>query len=479
MGSELEDVEDLSSWNGEGEAPPPEDDASAEFLRKGNSDFRNARFKEAIMCYTKALQGSSVDHALLYSNRCAAYCRLSKLLRTIPARVSEESAIYELDPMSLGQLALRDAEKVVKLRSQDPKAYLCKATAQTLLEQYEAAVEVYLSGLEIDPTNKTLQDGLREVKTLMEGAEHSDNKRRKLERSDELDCTLCLKLLHQPITTPCGHSFCRQCLLQALDHGNKCPICRTVIFVSPKTYPVSVTLNNLIQRNFPEEYEERKAETDAAVTQAGGESLPLFVMDVVLPMQHMILNIFEPRYRLMIRRVVEGNHRFGMVRIEDSGSLAEVACEVEITECEPLPDGRFHIEVVGKRRFRMTETWEQDGYRVAKVQWLHDTVHPDGSSEKEQLDRSVQTAADLVNGFITRAREIARSDRRLLELLNRTEGMPSVREPERFSFWVANLLHTSSRERLQYLRMTDTHERLSREISRLRAMSTDHNCRIQ
>lgn len=33
------------------------------------------------------------------------------------------------------------------------------------------------------------------------------------------------------------------------------------------------------------------------------------------------------------------------VRLEESGSLAQVACEVEITECEPLHDGRFHIEV--------------------------------------------------------------------------------------------------------------------------------------
>lgn len=28
------------------------------------------------------------------------------------------------------------------------------------------------------------------------------------------------------------------------------------------------------------------------------------------------------------------------------------------------------------------------------------------------------------------------SDRRLAELLNRTESMPSIAEPERFSFWV-------------------------------------------
>lgn len=68
--------------------------------------------------------------------------------------------------------------------------------------------------------SKPLQEGLREVKILMEGVEQNDSKRRKLKRSDDLDCTLCLKLLHQPITTPCGHSFCRACLLQALDHGD-------------------------------------------------------------------------------------------------------------------------------------------------------------------------------------------------------------------------------------------------------------------
>jgi hypothetical protein len=62
---------------------------------------------------------------------------------------------------------------------------------------------------------------------------------------------------------------------------------------------VSVTLNNIIQRNFQEEYQERKTEMDA-ITLAGNDILPLFVMDTVLPMQHVPLNIFEPRYRLMV-----------------------------------------------------------------------------------------------------------------------------------------------------------------------------------
>lgn len=37
------------------------------------------------------------------------------------------------------------------------------------------------------------------------------------QRSDDFDCTLCLKLLYEPITTPCGHSYCRACLFQSMD----------------------------------------------------------------------------------------------------------------------------------------------------------------------------------------------------------------------------------------------------------------------
>jgi len=39
------------------------------------------------------------------------------------------------------------------------------------------------------------------------------------ERNDDFDCTLCLKLLYEPVTTPCGHSFCRSCLFQSMDRG--------------------------------------------------------------------------------------------------------------------------------------------------------------------------------------------------------------------------------------------------------------------
>lgn len=47
--------------------------------------------------------------------------------------------------------------------------------------------------------------------------------------SDSLECPLCMRLLWEPVATPCAHLFCRTCFARSCDYGNKCPSCRTVI----------------------------------------------------------------------------------------------------------------------------------------------------------------------------------------------------------------------------------------------------------
>lgn len=260
--------------------------------------------------------------------------------------------------------------------------------------------------------------------------------------------------------------------------GNRCPLCRTVLLISPRTCSISVTLKSIIQKNFPEEYAERKQENDSLVN-IGVDMLPLFVMDVVLPCQRFPLNIFEPRYRLMVRRIMEGNHRMGMVIIDAStGSLAEFGCEVEITECEPLPDGRFYIEIEGRRRFRNLRSWDQDGYRVAEVEWIQDIMPPEGTKEREDLLELTHNAAESARTWIGRAKEAARQDQRRLEKLVNVEGLiPSLRDPERFSFWLATLSNRRPSERLDLLRIRDTTERIRRGLIFLRA--EEQGCRIQ
>ena len=55
--------------------------------------------------------------------------------------------------------------------------------------------------------------------------------------------------------------------------------------------------------------------------------------------ERMALNIFEPRYRLLVRRCMAGSRRFGMACIDYNNVLHEDACEAEIVECQPQPDG--------------------------------------------------------------------------------------------------------------------------------------------
>lgn len=447
-----------------------------DLMQKGNRAFREIRFEEAISCFSKANSIKPNDPVIL-SNRSAAFSRISCYLKNRPASKSERQPVNGLDPTTHAELALKDAEKLMSLQNDSVKSYFLKANALMLLERYEEAREALLSGLQIDPLSIPLR-GLLQGLEMASASVVRKIKHGKPQRSDEFDCTLCLKLLYEPITTPCGHSFCRSCLFQSMDHGNKCPMCRTVLFISPKTYSTSVTLKNIIQKNFPEEYAERKSEHDN-LANIGVDLMPLFVMDVVLPCQKMSLNIFEPRYRLMVRRIMEGNRRMGMVAI-DSGtaSVVDFACEVEITECEPLPDGRFYLEVEGRRRFRILRSWDQDGYRVAEIEWIQDIFPVQGTREREDLQEMARGASELALSWIRRAKEAAQIDRRSrrMEILQ-AEGMPSPQDPEHFSFWLVNILNLRPSEKLELLRMRDTRERISRGLIFLR--SEEQGCRLQ
>ncbi|KAM0860383.1 hypothetical protein ACQ4PT_046573 [Festuca glaucescens] len=443
-----------------------------DLAQRGARAFRERRYDEAISFYSKAQNLRSGDPVIL-SNRCSAFCLISQVLRERSAADSEYQPLNGLDPTTHAELALKDAEKVVTIHSNSPKAYLLKAYALILLERYHEARESLLTGLQVDPLSHILQTCLSDLDINTNAA--TGARRPRLDRTDDFECTLCFKLLFEPVTTPCGHSFCRSCLHQSMDHGNKCPMCRTVLFIGPRTYPISVTLSNVIQRNFPEEYAERRSEHETT-TYAGVDLMPLFVMDVVLPCQKMALNIFEPRYRLMVRRVMEGNHRMGMVAIDSAtGTVADCGCEVEILECEPLPDGRFYLEVEGSRRFRILRSWDEDGYRVAEIEWFKDVSLPEGSQERKDLIERTNEASELARTYIRRARETIRHVRRTRHF--DLESMPGPQDPEKFSFWLVNLINLRPSDKLDLLRLRDTRERISRSLRLLG--DAEQGCLVQ
>ncbi len=185
---------------------------------------------------------------------------------------------------------------------------------------------------------------------------------------EELECPVCVRLFYDPVTTPCGHSLCRRCLRAVLDRDHpKCPLCRTIFHTGMRDTPVSNVLQRVIQQLYADEYRaigEEEATIHQASTDDGPRDIPLFVMAPLLPFEKMQLNIFEPRYRLLIRRAMESNRRFGIAGHIGSG-LMPVITEVILERCDVTPDGRFLIAVQGLSRHSYERISNQDGYAVA------------------------------------------------------------------------------------------------------------------
>uniref|UniRef100_UPI0037E86317 E3 ubiquitin/ISG15 ligase TRIM25-like n=1 Tax=Semicossyphus pulcher TaxID=241346 RepID=UPI0037E86317 len=51
---------------------------------------------------------------------------------------------------------------------------------------------------------------------------------------DELTCSICLSTFDCPVTIPCGHNFCQNCLLAHWEDSYSCPQCRTLFPTKPE-----------------------------------------------------------------------------------------------------------------------------------------------------------------------------------------------------------------------------------------------------
>merc|ERR1719400_2298473 len=78
-------------------------------------------------------------------------------------------------------------------------------------------------------------------------------------KAEDFDCSLCFRLLWQPITTPCGHTYCKACIDRSLDHKRECPLCKASLQAHNSTKMcVNEFLERSIRRLLPNEFAERK-----------------------------------------------------------------------------------------------------------------------------------------------------------------------------------------------------------------------------
>ncbi|KAK4176218.1 putative ATP-dependent protease [Triangularia setosa] len=188
----------------------------------------------------------------------------------------------------------------------------------------------------------------------------------------EFNCPICFELFEEPVTTPCGHTYCQPCLqaITSLGEDFSCPVCRQPLtlhgtpFLSP--YPENRVLTKLTSLLWPDELKARKEINPAPPPK---DEIPVFVCATAVPSMTMQLHVFEPRYRLMMQRALEGNREFGMAMYDRRTLQAkEIGTILRIVHHLILPNGNYVIATVGTRRFNILERRVVDDYLMAKIE---------------------------------------------------------------------------------------------------------------
>ncbi|XP_069895943.1 LON peptidase N-terminal domain and RING finger protein 3 isoform X1 [Dipodomys merriami] len=217
--------------------------------------------------------------------------------------------------------------------------------------------------------------------------------------ASDLECALCMRLFYEPVTTPCGHTFCLKCLERCLDYNAKCPLCKDGLLqcLASKKYSKNIVMEELIAKFLPEELQERKRldEEEMEEFSSLNKNVPIFVCTMAYPTVPCPLHVFEPCYRLMIRRCMEtGTRQFGMCLSHPVNGFADYGCILEIRHVQFFADGRSVVDSIGKRRFKVLQQGQRDGYNTADIEYIEDQkVQGEDYIELVELHNSVYKQA--------------------------------------------------------------------------------------
>ncbi|CAK6450253.1 unnamed protein product [Pipistrellus nathusii] len=282
----------------------------------------------------------------------------------------------------------------------------------------------------------------------------------------DLECALCMRLFYEPVTTPCGHTFCLKCLERCLDHNAKCPLCKDGLSqcLAPRKYNKNIIMEELIAKFLPEELSERKRLYEEEMEELSNlnKNVPIFVCTMAYPTVPCPLHIFEPCYRLMIRRCIEtGTRQFGMCLGDPVKGFAEYGCILEIRNVQFFADGRSVIDSVGKRRFRVLRQGQRDGYNTADIEYIED---------QKVLGEDYDELMGLHNCVYEQASSWFHSLKNSLRnrIINHFGPMPDKdADPQinpngpAWCWWILAVLPLESRAQLPFLAMRSLKDRLN------------------
>uniref|UniRef100_A0A671P6D8 Uncharacterized protein n=1 Tax=Sinocyclocheilus anshuiensis TaxID=1608454 RepID=A0A671P6D8_9TELE len=331
-------------------------------------------------------------------------------LEPCECRLLARRAELFMEMKNFGQ-AIKDGDTMCRLRPLWPKAHYIKAAAFRSADRNEEALQeyfcclalngqcyfcttfaVYLQILNLWLVVQTFfslslyffffsllalfPDNASSCKTLPTFSGERQVPSQLLDSAD-FECSLCMRLFYEPVTTPCGHTFCLKCLERCLDHNPNCPLCKENLseYLATRAYNKTLLMEELLQRYFCDELAERQKVHEEEMKELSNlnQEVPIFVCTMAFPTIPCPLHVFEPRYRLMIRRSMEtGTKQFGMCIADELKGFADHGCMLEVRDVKFFPDGRSVVDTIGIACFKVLSHGQRDGYHTAKIEYLED-----------------------------------------------------------------------------------------------------------
>lgn len=140
------------------------------------------------------------------------------------------------------------------------------------------------------------------------------------------------------------------------------------------------------------------------------EAVPIFPLPhmVLFPGAVLPLHVFEPRYRALTTDALAADKLICMANVsgssDDSNTIAtpgqppvaRVAGVGEIVDHEQLPDGRYHLLLLGRARVSVDELQFRPPYRRAHLTVLASQGHEPNSSDRAALRAAIQRQVQTV-----------------------------------------------------------------------------------
>jgi len=115
------------------------------------------------------------------------------------------------------------------------------------------------------------------------------------------------------------------------------------------------------------------------------------------------LHVFEPRYRALVRDVMDSDGHFGVALITRGDEVGGgdhrtmVGTSAQIVDAQEYDDGRWGIIAIGRRRFRVVQWLPDDPYPRAEVEDWPDQDAPDADAVTDQVDDIAQRLLTIVD----------------------------------------------------------------------------------